>query len=317
MTYSSQEDMALRAERVRALNEALIERAWKAAGYRAGQFETAVPGLHVSIRDEKNASERCVYRPAIAVMLSGRKRSIIGDRTYEYGAGDVLFTILDMPAMWQVIGATKERPFMGVSIELDEEVIRELLPRTKVGVRINPLQAIGLERSDPDMLDAFLRLMHLLDRPDEIAIMAPMIIREIHYRALLGPQGPALAEAFTRDSKSNRIAQAIDWLKENFRDSMSIEELADRVHMAPSTFHRHFKAVTSLSPLQYHKRLKLHEAQRLMLVKNFDAAQAAYAVGYASPTQFSRDYKRLFGNAPKQSLKIMATHVSPEGMPLS
>ena len=143
------------------------------------------------------------------------------------------------------------------------------------------------------------------------------LLREIHFRALLGPQGPALAAAFTQDSQSNRIGQTIDWIKANVTASMSIEEMADRAHMAPSTFHRHFKAVTSLSPLQYHKRLKLHEAQRLMLVKNFDASQAAYAVGYASATQFSRDYKKLFGTPPKKSVRVMQNHVTPEGVPMS
>lgn len=317
MGHLTQETTAERAARVKTLNDALIEWVMKVAQGRVGQFSTAVPGLDISVRDERNASERCVYRRSLGVMLSGRKRSIVGNRVYEYGAGDMLYTLVDMPAMWQVVGATKEHPFIAVSIALDEEVLRELIPRVRLGSRCTNLQAIGLERSDPDLLEVFLRLMQLLDRPDEIEVMAPMLLREIHFRALLGPQGPALAAAFTQDSQSNRIGQAIEWIKANVTASVSIEEMADRAHMAPSTFHRHFKAVTSLSPLQYHKRLKLHEAQRLMLVKNFDASQAAYAVGYASATQFSRDYKKLFGTPPKKSVWVMKNHVTPEGVPMS
>lgn len=317
MGHFSEESVAERAARVKKLDDALIERVMKIAQGRVGQFSTAVPGLDISVRDERNASERCVYRRSLGVMLSGRKRSIVGNRVYEYGAGDMLYTIMDMPAMWQVVGATKEHPFIAVSVELDEEVLRELIPRVRLGSRCTNMQAIGLERSDPELLEVFLRLLQLLDRPDEIEVMAPMLLREIHFRALLGPQGPALAAAFTQDSQSNRIGQTIDWIKANVTASVSIEEMADRAHMAPSTFHRHFKAVTSLSPLQYHKRLKLHEAQRLMLVKNFDASQAAYAVGYTSATQFSRDYKKLFGTPPKKSVRVMKNHVTPEGVPMS
>lgn len=317
MGHFSEESVAERAARVKKLDDALIERVMKIAQGRVGQFSTAVPGLDISVRDERNASERCVYRRSLGVMLSGRKRSIVGNRVYEYGAGDMLYTIMDMPAMWQVVGATKEHPFIAVSVELDEEVLRELIPRVRLGSRCTNMQAIGLERSDPELLEVFLRLLQLLDRPDEIEVMAPMLLREIHFRALLGPQGPALAAAFTQDSQSNHIGQTIDWIKANVTASVSIEEMADRAHMAPSTFHRHFKAVTSLSPLQYHKRLKLHEAQRLMLVKNFDASQAAYAVGYASATQFSRDYKKLFGTPPKKSVRVMKNHVTPEGVPMS
>ena len=317
MGHFSEESVAERAARVKKLDDALIERVMKIAQGRVGQFSTAVPGLDISVRDERNASERCVYRRSLGVMLSGRKRSIVGSRVYEYGAGDMLYTLMDMPAMWQVVGATKEHPFIAVSIALDEEVLRELIPRVRLGSRCTNMQAIGLERSDPELLEVFLRLLRLLDRPDEIEVMAPMLLREIHFRALLGPQGPALAAAFTQDSQSNRIGQTIDWIKANVTASVSIEEMADRAHMAPSTFHRHFKAVTSLSPLQYHKRLKLHEAQRLMLVKNFDASQAAYAVGYASATQFSRDYKKLFGTPPKKSVRVMKNHVTPEGVPMS
>lgn len=317
MGHFSEESVAERAARVKKLDDVLIERVMKIAQGRVGQFSTAVPGLDISVRDERNASERCVYRRSLGVMLSGRKRSIVGNRVYEYGAGDMLYTIMDMPAMWQVVGATKEHPFIAVSVELDEEVLRELIPRVRLGSRCTNMQAIGLERSDPELLEVFLRLLQLLDRPDEIEVMAPMLLREIHFRALLGPQGPALAAAFTQDSQSNRIGQTIDWIKANVTASVSIEEMADRAHMAPSTFHRHFKAVTSLSPLQYHKRLKLHEAQRLMLVKNFDASQAAYAVGYASATQFSRDYKKLFGTPPKKSVRVMKNHVTPEGVPMS
>jgi transcriptional regulator GlxA family with amidase domain len=155
---------------------------------------------------------------------------------------------------------------------------------------------------DPDVLDAFLRLVELLDRPEQIPVLAPMIIREIHYRLLIGPQGERLRMINTLGTQSNQIARSITWLKENYREPLQVDELARKVNMATSTFHRHFRQVTTLSPLQFQKRMRLFEAQRRMLVENEDASIAALAVGYESPTQFNREYKRQFGEPPHRNV---------------
>lgn len=151
---------------------------------------------------------------------------------------------------------------------------------------------------DPDVLDAFLRLAELNEKPEQIPVLAPMIIREIHYRLLIGPQGERLRMVNTLGTQSNQIAKSITWLRDNYREPLQVDKLARKLNMATSTFHKHFRQVTSLSPLQYQKRLRLYEAQRLMLSENEDAAVAALAVGYESPTQFNREYKRLFGEPP-------------------
>lgn len=291
----------------------------------SGSYSTSIPGVTVTVRDHLNESSCAVYDRAIGLMVSGRKCSVIGNRRYEYGRGDILITTIDMPALWQVLEATEAQPFMAVTVRLSEEILRDLTSSveltsnsagdaskehadalTEVNVNTDPARvaAASLTVTPPEMVDAYLRLVKLLEAPEEERReIAPLLIREIHYRALKSASGPALVQLFSRDSRANRISRAVDWLRENFREPLSVTELADKVHMAPSTFHRHFKAVTSLSPLQYHKRLRLHEARRLMMVEHADAATAGYAVGYVSPTQFSREYKRLFGAPPKRSLE--------------
>ena len=243
-----------------------------------------------------------LYTPAVTVMVSGRKRSIIGTRVYEYGAGDIFVTALDMPATWSVLEASEETPLAAVSVPLEREIIRELLPLIPPCPGSGCAECALIAKSDPQILDAFLRLLAIAGGTTEAKVLAPMIVREIHWRALSGVWGESLRRFFTSDSQSARIDSAVQWIRENFTEAFTVEELADRVHMAPSTFYRHFRAVTSLSPLQYQKQMRLHEARRLMLVKDLDAAHAAYSVGYASATQFSREFRRLFGQSPKQSL---------------
>ena len=164
---------------------------------------------------------------------------------------------------------------------------------------------MGIAETDEALLDAFYRLISLLDRPERQKIMAPMIINDIHYLLLTSPLGDILRSVNTKGSRNNQIADAIAWLKENYRQPLKIEELAHKFNMAESSFYRHFSKVTSLSPLQYQKRLRLYEAQRLMLSENLDAANAAYEVGYESASQFNREYKRMFGMPPKTNVNRM------------
>lgn len=266
----------------------------------AGKFSTAIEGLHLVRRETSNQMENCFTKPSIGVIVQGTKRSIIGSEEYHYGAKQCLVAGVDMPSSFYVIGASAEQPFLAISLNIDKYIITRLVAEIPATAPYAPPTGKGMTINDVsvEVLQAFLRLVNLLESPEQIPVLAPMIIQEIHYRLLIGPQGDCLRRCNTLGSQTTQIAQAITWLRDNFKQPLYVDTLAQKVHMATSTFHRHFKEVTSLSPLQFHKRLRLYEAQRLMLAENEDASSASLAVGYESPTQFNREYKRLFGEPP-------------------
>ena len=193
-------------------------------------------------------------------------------------------------------------------LELDSNLISNLILETKLPRNIDfGVKAMAIADTDSELLDSFYRLAMLLDKNEaEQKILAPIIIKEIYYRLLTGPLGSQLRLINTKGTYSNQIARAIALLKEKYSEKINMDELAQSVNMAPSSFYRNFKKVTRVSPLQYQKQLKLYEAQRLMLSGNYDAATASFEVGYESPTQFSREYKKLFGNPPKTDIKRLA-----------
>ena len=252
----------------------------------------------ISRRHDAKDLENCIYKPLVAVVVQGSKRSVIGSEEYRYGENHCLVIGVDIPSANHVIVASPEQPFLAVTLDLDKYLITQLAAEIQPILGNGSYKGMAVAEVDPDVLDAFLRLVELLDKPEQIAVLAPMIIREIHYRLLIGPQGERLRLINTLGTQSNQIAKSITWLRDNYKAPLHVDELARKVNMATSTFHRHFRDVTTLSPLQYQKRLRLYEAQRLMLVENEDAAIAALAVGYESPTQFNREYKRQFGEPP-------------------
>ena len=273
-----------------------------------GLKETAVPGLSMSHRLAHDILESSLYRPCIGIMLQGKKKSIIGMEEYVYGEGQCLLVGVDVPSSFYVVEGTKEAPFLCLSLEVDRFMFTRLaaeVPLPEGSPVEDCVRGVSVADVDVSVLDAFSRLVDLLDRPEQIPVLGPMIIREIYYRMLIGPQGAFLRSFHTLGSQSMQIAQAVTWLRDNYRSPLQVEELARRVNMATSTFHRRFKEVTSLSPLQFHKRLRLIEAQRLMLSERVDAASAGLAVGYESPTQFNREYKRLFGEPPHRNITRM------------
>lgn len=272
-----------------------------------GNYPTRIEGVSLHRRDEVNVPENCFFSPAITVLLQGRKRTVVGNEEYDYGEGQCLVNSLDLPSTNYVYEASPEKPFLVVALSIDRRLAMQLAAEMPSPMKVEPCHEknISIAKADPDVLDAFLRLLELLDKPEQIPVLAPMIIREIHYRMLIGPQGGFMRMVNTLGSQSNQIARAISWLKDNYREPLQIHELARHVNMATSTFHRHFKQVTTLSPLQYQKRLRLYEAQRLMLVENEYAANACAAVGYESPAQFNREYKRLFGKPPARDVNCM------------
>ncbi|HVO67872.1 MAG TPA: AraC family transcriptional regulator [Syntrophales bacterium] len=265
-----------------------------------GRYPTAIEGLMISRRHDAKELENCVYRPLVAVVVQGSKRSVIGSEEYRYGENHCLVIGVDIPSANHVIVASPEQPFLAVTLDLDKYLITQMAAEIPPSSRLgnDAYRGMAVAEVDPDVLDAFLRLVELLEKPEQIPVLAPMIIREIHYRLLIGPQGERLRMVNTLGTQSNQIARIITWLRDNYKQPLQVDELAKKVNMATSTFHRHFRQVTTLSPLQFQKRLRLYEAQRLMLVENEDATIAGLAVGYESPTQFNREYKRQFGEPP-------------------
>lgn len=271
----------------------------------AGKFSTAIDGLYLTRRNEADQTDICFYEPAIGLILQGHKESVIGNKTFAYGAFDCLVNGVDMPSVSRVISASPQVPLLAVSLNIDKKCVTELaaemppVPSTADDKHLG----VSVSRVSPDVLDAFSRLVDELDSPERIALLAPLLIREIISRVLMGPQGEALRMLYTPDTHGNQVAEAITWLRSNYRLPLQIDALAAKVRMATSTFHRQFKKVTSLSPLQFQKYLRLYEAQRLMLAENLDANNAGRSVGYESVQQFSREYKRKFGNPPHRDVK--------------
>jgi AraC-like DNA-binding protein len=265
-----------------------------------GRYPTAIEGFMIARRHDAKELENCVYKPLVAVVIQGSKRYVIGSEEYRYGENHCLVIGVDIPSANHVLVASPEKPFLAVTLDLDKYLITQLAAEIPPSSRFEngSYKGVAVAEVDPDVLDAFLRLVELLDKPEQIPVLAPMIIREIHYRLLIGPQGERLRMINTLGTQSNQITKSITWLRENYKEALQVDELARKANMATSTFHRHFRQVTTLSPLQFQKRLRLYEAQRLMLTENEDATIAALAVGYESPTQFNREYKRMFGEPP-------------------
>jgi AraC-like DNA-binding protein len=273
-----------------------------------GTIPTAIDGLQLSRRDEIGKRENCIYRPMIAVVVQGSKRAVIGDEEYHYGEGSYMVVGVDMPSVIHMTDASPEKPFLSLSLTLDRYVITQLaaeFPPIKLSdntPRKRPRTGIAIAELMPEMIDAFLRLVNILDKPAFIPALAPLIVREIHYHALYGAIEKGFSLFTQVDSAGNRIAEVIRWLRQNYREPLRIEALAGRVNMAETTFSRHFRIVTNLSPLQFQKRLRLYEAQRMMLTEDKSVETAAYEVGYESPAQFNREYKRQFGESPHRDI---------------
>jgi AraC-like DNA-binding protein len=279
-----------------------VERHTEADGNR----ETAVPGLALYRASYTSAHDVTVYEPSLCVVIQGAKEVLVGGQAFRYDPSYCLLVSVDLPATSRVIEASPRRPCLAVRIALDLKVVGELLaettsaassPESKTGLALAPL--------DTRLLDAVERLVALLDSPQDIRPLAPLIKREITYRLLAGPQGARLRQIASAGAPAYRISQAILWLKSHFNESISVEALAKRVGLSPSSLHQHFKGMTAMSPLQYQKQLRLQEARRLLLGESLDAADAAYRVGYESPSQFSREYHRMFGAPPRKDVSAL------------
>ena len=270
-------------------------------------LKTAVPGLKLYRREEPTEPKSAIYPPTLCLVVQGAKRVMFGDERLVYSERRYLITAIDIPTVVQVMEASKQRPCLGLVFELDRREVSRLMADGNLPASLprqaNQGMALG-EVTEP-LVSAFQRLIDLLDTPEDIPILSPIIQREILYRLLVGEQGGRLRQIALAGSQGNQVSRAIDWLKENFAQPLRVEELASQVNMSTSTFHHHFRALTAKSPLQYQKWLRLSEARRLMLIDQMDAATASFEVGYESPSQFSREYSRLFGNSPARDISIL------------
>lgn len=279
-----------------------------------GVLSTAIPRLILIRSSRPTEPLHTLHEPAVCFIAQGSKQVMLGDTVQTYDPNRYLTVSVDLPVIGQVIDASPERPYLCLRLDLDPTMLSALMLDAGPAPSDRSLPGPGLFLSDttPELLDAIIRLLRLLERPDEIGVLAPLAEREILYRLLMGEQGHRLRQIARSESKLTQINRAIDLIKRDFRKPLRIEDLAARASMSLSSFHQHFKVVTAMSPLQYQKQLRLQEARRLILGQALDAATAGHHVGYDSPSQFSREYARLFGQPPLRDiarLKAAPSHL--------
>jgi AraC-like DNA-binding protein len=269
-----------------------------------GTHQTALPSLALARGSIPTVCMPTIYQPCLAIVVQGRKRAVLNDEVFHYDALNYLVVSVTLHGMGQVLEATPEHPYLSLRLNLDlEEIARLVLELGDLGP--SPAAAdrgLFVGRLDEPLLDAVLRMVKLLDTPEDIGVLAPVVQREIYYRILRGDLGSRLVDLAQSEGGSHRIVRAIEWLKQNYAVPLRIEELAGAVHMSSSALHHRFKAVTAMSPLQYQKHLRLHEARRLMFADGIESATAGHRVGYESASQFSREYRRLFGAPPRSEI---------------
>jgi len=270
-----------------------------------GSFELRIPGVHVTRASRTNMElVHTVAKPSLCIIAQGAKSVMLGQEVYEYDASRMLIFSVDVPVAGQVTRASRSEPYLGFRLDLDPQKIAEQgLKAYPHGLpRVHGSRAVCIAQADASILNAATRLVELVAQPEDAELLAPLVIDEILIRLLRSPVGVRVAEISFEDSGVNGVAKAVSWLRGNYSQPMKVEELADLAHMSVSSFHQHFKAVTSMSPLQYQKVLRLQEARRLMLSTMMDASAASRHVGYLSASQFTREYGRFFGSAPTRDI---------------
>ncbi len=272
---------------------------------RDGAEATAVPGLGLYRASAPTECISAAYEPALVVFAQGEKRINAGGTIYVCDGSTFLLTSIDLPVVSQVTKASKEEPILALLLRLEMPTVREILSQNDFHLpdAVSGTRGMAVGKTSVELLDACLRLLDLLDAPLDIPFLNPLIQREIIYRLLRGPEGKHLRAIATLGEQSNRTAKAVAWLRENYAKPLRVDELASVAQMGVSTLHHHFRSLTAMSPLQYQKQLRLHTARVRMITNGLDAASAAFEVGYESPSQFSREYSRFFGQPPMRDIK--------------
>ncbi len=268
---------------------------------------TAITGLSIFKSSIPTATFPAAYNPSLCLVVQGSKALLVEDERLHYVVGDFLVVSVDLPVVGNVVEASPDTPYLCLTLDIVPDQLTSLVSEmADIDMQITPdsrsQRGLFVGTADQMLTDALLRLARLLETPRDITLLAPLLIKEVYYRLLQGPYGASIAQRAITGSHMQRIAQVIHQIKADLAQPLRIHDLAELAHMSPSSFHAHFKTVTAMSPLQYQKRLRLLEARRLMLSEQRDVAHAAYHVGYESPSQFSREYTRMFGIAPRSDV---------------
>lgn len=271
------------------------------------RYDTPIKGLSLHRWDHTTEPTSYMLAPSICLIGQGKKRLVLGDEAFDYDPSSSLITSLDLPVVSHITEASKEEPYLGLTMDLDLRMIaRLILEHGAEPVKPNPdKRSVSVNKLDTALQDAFCRLLALLDHPADIPVLAPLIQQEIWYRLLTSEQGSRLQQIASVGNHGYQIARTIDWLKDNYSQAVRVEDLAKKAGLSVSAFHNHFRSMTAMSPLQFQKKMRLNEARRLMLTQHIDASEAAFEVGYESPSQFSREYSRLFGAPPMRDIRNM------------
>ena len=280
----------------------------------AEALPTSVSGLTLYRRTAPSAPAGVTYEPSVAVVVQGRKQVELGRRTFIYDPSRFLLTSLDLPVVSCVIEASEESPYLCLRLKLEMSMVGELLTRGQIPAIAAPADSPAMTTCEttPELLSACIRLVDLLNAPQDIPFLTDSTQREIVYRILQSSEGQRLRAIATQGDQSQRTARAIAWIRENYAKPLRVEELAQIAGMGVSTLHTHFRVLTSLSPLQYQKQLRLHAARMRMLTDGLDATSAAFEVGYGSATQFNREYSRFFGQPPKRDVRTLRSPHTPQ-----
>ena len=275
-------------------------------GYGEGKTQTAIPFLHIARRSALTQSTCGIINPSFCIVAQGMKTGYVGPHVVNYGAGDFVAATVDMPATGQVSKASKEEPYVGVTMDFTREEMAAVITEANINIpeldkKTVPGSLIG--KVDTEIVELFIKLLQLLKKPEESLFLATLIKKEIVYRLLVGPNGQFFARQAISDQQSDQIGKIVEWMKANFKSSITIKQLAKDHNMSVSALHQKFKIVTSMSPVQYQKRLRLLEARKLLLSGIFDVTTTAFDVGYKSSSQFNREYKRFFGLTPLKDIK--------------
>jgi len=271
-----------------------------------------VPGLQFFRYNGPTQPAHCLYSPSICVVAQGAKEVLLSEERFRYDPAHFLLVSLDVPVVSQVVEATPETPYLGLKLELDPALIASVTVESGISASRNDssVKSMAVSQMKGELLDAFMRLIRAVDNPTDFQVVSPLVMREIVYRILMSEQGARLRQMAVFGGHTNRITKAVQTLRNKFSEPLSIEDLAGDLGMSVSSFHQHFKTATSMSPLQFQKLLRLQEARRLLISEEMDASTAAVRVGYDDASQFTREYKRLFGEPPMRDVarfKLTAT----------
>jgi AraC-like DNA-binding protein len=269
------------------------------------------PGFRLARSSRPTAPVHAVYEPAFCFVSQGGKQALLGEEVFRYDPGHYLIFTVDLPLVFQIEEASKERPYLGFRLNLDPSLVASVMMESGIEIKKGDASAKALDvgPTDANLLDALVRLVRLLDSPLEGKVLAPLITREIVFRLLMGGQRARLGHLLASARDAGRISKAIGHLRENFDQQLKMDNIARELGMSLSGFHHHFKSVTAMSPLQFQKQIRLQEARRLMLGEDLDAASAGFRVGYEDPAYFSREYKKLFGAPPQRDITKLRSNL--------